>query len=59
MKSKKKDSRILLKWFKPAQLFWFVGCNLCLFRDLRCVECTLGLLGFGFLAQFYYGKQWL
>lgn len=61
MKRKRKPvhaRRFIFKfYYRWEDFLWFVRINLCLIRKLRCLEFTLGLLGVGFLMQFYYGKR--
>ena len=47
----------LLTVFKPRNNFWLIRFNLVVIRDMRCVELTFGLLGYGVLAQAYYGAH--
>jgi len=49
--------RGLLKTYNGKQIFWIIRCNLVVFRDIRSIEFTFGLLGYGILAQWSYRKD--
>lgn len=49
--------RFLVKFYKPGEIFWLVRLNALRLPAFRCVELTCGLIGYGVLMQFYYGKS--
>ena len=49
--------KVLITAYKPRHLIWIVRLNICVLRDVRVLEITFGLLGYGILVQFYYGED--
>jgi hypothetical protein len=49
--------RVIFKTYQPREIWWLLRANIVVFRQIRCIELTAGVCGYGVLLQLYYGQD--